>query len=129
MQLPIETPSALALILCDTIITDAATGKKTLVGIFNSIKVARFPHVIPQFFVFASLTNATGEVPVAIRLTAASGEEIFNLNGKLPFKTPLDAPEMVFHIQNLPIRAEGVYDLELIANSVSIASRTLTIKL
>ena len=43
MQETNDTLSALALICCDTVITDVPTGKKTLVGLFNSIKVARFP--------------------------------------------------------------------------------------
>ena len=129
MQETHDTLSALALICCDTVITDAPTGKKTLVGLFNSIKVARFPYIIGQFFIFASVTNGMGEVPVSVRLSASDGRELFNLKGSLHCKTPLDAPEVVFQIQNMPFTEEGVFDLELIANERIIASRTLTVNL
>ncbi len=124
-----DIPMPLALLCCDTIITDAATAKKTLVGIFNSVKVSRFPHIIPQFFVFASITNAEGEIPISVRLCSSDGTEVFNLPGKLPCKTLLDSPEMVFQIQNLPIREEGVYCLELLAAGNVVAARNITVKL
>ena len=38
----------LALLVCDTVITDAMTGKKTLVGIFNALGATKFPHIIPN---------------------------------------------------------------------------------
>lgn len=123
-----ETPLALAFIACDTIITDAQTGKKSLIGIFNSAGAARFPHILPQFFIFASMTNGNGDTEVRVQLSAADNSEIFNLKGRIPFKTPLDCPEMIFGIQNLVIKAPGTYELRLLANDVLVASRLLTFR-
>ena len=110
-----ETPMVLSLIVCDTVITDAQSGKKTLVGLFNSVGAARYPHVLPRFFIFASLTNGNGDT-------------VFDLPGKVPFNTPLDAPEIVFDIQNLAIKSTGSYELQIVHNDIPIASRILTFR-
>ena len=123
-----ETPMVLSLIVCDTVITDAQSGKKTLVGLFNSVGAARYPHVLPRFFIFASLANGNGEVEFRIRLKAGNGDTVFDLPGKVPFNTPLDAPEIVFDIQNLAIKSTGSYELQIVHNDIPIASRILTFR-
>ena len=123
-----ETPMVLSLIMCDTVITDAQSGKKTLVGLFNSIGAVRYPHLLPRFFIFASITNGNGTVEFKIRLKAGNGDVVFDLPGKVPFNTPLDAPEIVFDIQNLVIKSTGTYELQVIYNDIPIASRIVTFR-
>ena len=66
----INAPISLGLLVCDTVITDAMTGKKTLVGIWNSLGATKFPHIIPNMNIFASLTNLEGENEVKIKMIA-----------------------------------------------------------
>ena len=103
----------LSLLVCDTVITDAQSGKKTLVGLFNSVGAVRYPYIIPRFFIFASVTNGNGVLNFSVRLKVGNGDTVFDLPGKIPFNTPLDTPEMVFDIQNLVIKAPGTYELQL----------------
>lgn len=123
-----ETPMVLSLLVCDTVITDAQSGKKTLVGLFNSVGAARYPHLMPRFFIFASVTNGNGVLNFSVRLKAGNGDTVFDLPGKIPFDTPLDTPEMVFDIQNLVIKTPGTYELELAYNDIPLASRILTFR-
>ncbi len=118
----------LAFLACDTVITDIHTGKKSLIGIFNSGASPKFPHAIPQFSIFASLTNGNGEAQLKVLLNAANFEKVFELNGKLNFANPLETPEIVFGIRNLIIKSPGVYELQLLVNDVLVASRTLTFR-
>jgi len=122
-----NSATALALLLCDTVITDAMTGKKTLVGIFNSIGATKFPHIVPQINVFASLTNLEGETEVKIRLIAGNNNVVFDLPAKVPFKNPLDAPELVFNLQNLKFPSPGAFELQLLAGGKLAASRLLVV--
>lgn len=110
-----EPPMVLSLLVCDTVITDAQSGKKSLIGLFNSIGAVRYPYLLPRFFIFVSLTNGNGDT-------------VFDLPGKVPFKTPLDAPEIVFDIQNLVIKSTGTYELQIICDDVPIASRLITFR-
>jgi hypothetical protein len=66
-------PSAKALYLCDGTIGFPG-GKTDLMGLFNSIKAASFPHVAKDFVVFAQLTHGLGQVPfyIDIRLPATN---------------------------------------------------------
>ncbi len=118
----------LALLVCDTVITDAMTGKKTLVGIFNSIGATKFPHVIPNVSIVASLTNLETETEVKIKLIAGNDDVVFELPAKVPFKNPFDTPELIFNLQNLVIKTTGTYELQLIAKDEVIASRLIIIK-
>lgn len=122
-----NSATPLALLLCDTVITDAMTGKKTLVGIFNSIGATKFPHIVPQINVFASLTNLEGETEVKIRLIAGNNNVVFDLPAKVPFKNPLDAPELVFNLQNLKFPSPGAFELQLLAGEKVAASRLLVV--
>lgn len=117
----------LALIVCDTVITDAATGKKTLVGIFNAIGAQKFPHVVPQLSIFASLTNLEGETEIKIRMIAGNSATVLELPAKVPFRNLLDAPEIVFNLQNLRFPAPGTFELQLLARDEVIASRLLVV--
>ena len=46
------TPSGLAIVVCDQIIEDKATSKKSLIGIFNNIASQTFPCRHPALSVF-----------------------------------------------------------------------------
>lgn len=50
----IETPIGIALIVCDQIIQDIATGKRSLIGVFNLVYSAAFPFTLHKLCVLAS---------------------------------------------------------------------------
>ncbi len=128
MKENISSAIPLALLVCDTVITDAMTGKKTLVGIFNSIGATKFPHIIPNMSIVASLTNLEGDTQVKIKLIAGNDDVVFELPAKVPFKNPFDTPELIFNLQNFRVNSPGTYELQLIAKNDVIASRLIIIK-
>ena len=93
-----EKPICQALVVCDQIITDAATGKKTLVGIFNNLGASQFPCVHPRFCVYVALTNGHGEYTVELRLVHEGGtlEPIAKAQGKIKFGAPTEMLELNF---------------------------------
>ena len=62
------TPSGLAIVVCDQIIEDKATNKKSLIGIFNNIASQTFPCRHPQLSVFVSLTEGHGNYDARMRI-------------------------------------------------------------
>jgi hypothetical protein len=49
-------PSVLAIVLCDWIIIEQGTGKKTLVGLFDNLNAAVFPVLRPMgFYTYAPM--------------------------------------------------------------------------
>ena len=53
-----STPSGLAIVVCDQIIEDKATSKKSLIGIFNNIASPTFPCRHPQLSVPTRVISA-----------------------------------------------------------------------
>jgi hypothetical protein len=49
-------PSVLAIVLCDWIIIEQDTGKKTLVGLFDNLNSSAFPFLRPMGFYARLLT-------------------------------------------------------------------------
>ncbi|NOX99324.1 MAG: hypothetical protein GXP30_06290 [Verrucomicrobia bacterium] len=84
-----ETPIGIALVLCDSIITDAKTGKNSLIGLFNNINVNSLPAVHSRFCVFAQLTSGRGKQALEVRCNSLQNQElIFQTGGEVEFQNP-----------------------------------------
>ncbi|MFQ5932124.1 MAG: hypothetical protein ACE5MM_06935 [Nitrospiraceae bacterium] len=67
-------PSLTALLVCDMVIEDKATNKKTLVGLFTDIWSTRFPFTHHKMGVYFCLTDAEGAYNIVLRLVSAESE-------------------------------------------------------
>ena len=56
----LSTPFPLALLLCDSVIVDERSKKKTLVGVFNRVWAKQFPTTYSPLTIYARLTDAQG---------------------------------------------------------------------
>src|SRR4051812_28041201 len=59
-----QPPEVLAMILCDLVITDVETNKKSLIGLFDQVETATLPCVVHELHVYLSLTDGHGVLPV-----------------------------------------------------------------
>ena len=111
-----EKPIAEALILCDEIITEAGTNKKSLIGTFNSIVSANFPMQHAKICVYAAMTNGQGEMTGELRCVRVDDQqEIFKAAGNVQFADPNQVVEMSFNFRNILFERPGLYTFELIA--------------
>ena len=109
------TPQCLCLLLCDQVIEDKRTNKKSLIGTFNDILTMQTPVRYPLMSLFLSLTNCLGEHEVTIELyhdNDTGGERVLQLTGKLEGKNPLDVIDMVFELRGAPLPHLGSYTIE-----------------
>lgn len=112
-----EQPMAQALLVCDHIIVEQGTNKKSLIGIFNTIASANFPMTHTRMSVFASLTNGRGSLPAMLRFVRVSDEkEIFSHKGQVEFPDPNQVIELVFNLVNTPFEEPGLYTFELLCD-------------
>ena len=61
-----ELVMGLALILCDTIIEDSVTGKKSLIGLFSQIHAPKLPCIHQSMNILVSVTGGQGTYPCQI---------------------------------------------------------------
>ena len=105
-------PQVLALIVCDEVIDDRITNKKSLIGLFNNISAHGFPTVHPKIVVYLALTGH-GKVPVRLELVRADDitEEkgpIMRLDSEIAFNDPNAVVDMVFILNGVPFPRPGL---------------------
>ena len=120
-------PTLLALIICDQIIQDPATGKHSLLGLFSRISTKAFPCTHPRLNVFISLTDGHGKASGQLRVVRKDAPEEappqMQLSGTIEFPSPLAVVELVFTISNLPLPAAGRYSCDFYCNGALLGSR------
>ncbi len=121
-----ETPIGLALILCDSVIQDKATNKRSLIGLFDRLAASRFPCVHPALSIFVSATSGRGEYDAEVRCRhQESGAVAFSIKGKLRFQDPLQVVEVTFNVQQPRFESEGEYWLEFLLDDIPVMMRRL----
>lgn len=123
-----ENPMGLALLICDSVIQDKISNKRTLVGLFDRLFAGKFPCIHPALAVFVSLTSARGQYPCEIRCRhGESGEIAFAAKGQVGFKDPRQVVELVFNFQGVRFTEAGEYWLEFLVDEIPVMMRRLQI--
>lgn len=121
-------PMGLALCICESVITEAITNRKTLVGMFNHLGSIAFPVMVPKLCVFVSVTGGHGAVNSIVRcVNEDTGEKVFEVPGVLNFKDPNDVAEANFQFHNVPFAKPGLYCIELLFDDALILARQFRI--
>lgn len=116
--------TALAFIICDTVISDKITSKNSLIGLFNIIYSKKFPFVFPVINAFISLTQGHGEYGCSLSCVKEDvNKPIWKSGGKIKTMNPLDVIEINFEVRNLRFPAAGIYRFEFSCDSIPIISR------
>jgi hypothetical protein len=124
-----ESPIGLALILCDMVIQDKETHKRSLIGMFDRLYAAQFPCIHPAMYVYVSATSGKGDYDTAIVCRhQASGQRVLAINGKIRFADPLQVVEVVCQIQRPKFDEPGEYWLEFCIDEVPVMMRRLIIE-
>lgn len=122
-------PSVLAILICDTIIVDALTQKKTLVGLFDQVWSASFP-TAQRLGLYARLVDMDGEYKFIIRMVSLSdGESIIGFVETEVVKC-LDRLGIIDLALNLPpvlFQRAGLYEFQLYANDDYIGRAVLKV--
>lgn len=109
-------PEVLAMILCDQVITDVQTNKKSLIGLFDQIETASLPCVIHELHIYLSLTDGHGRLPMAVTCVADDGgDELFRGDSEVEFSDPLQVVELQFIFPNARFPRAGEYRVQLSA--------------
>ncbi len=117
-------PTVLAFIICDTIIDDKVTNKKSLIGLSSNFNTTNFPCTLPVINVYVSLTGGHGEYQCSLSCMKDDGSnEILRLSGLMKFETPLAIVESIFSLRGVSFPDAGIYRFEFSCNDIPIISR------
>ena len=123
-----ETPSVLSILICDSIITEAVTNKKTLVGIFDSIKVSQLP-VFQRVGFYFKLTDLSGKYRFTVRIVKLDGEQLLGGldTNEFEWHDPLSPVHLALNLPPLQFKEFGRYEFQLLANDVYLGRATVNV--
>jgi len=111
-------PSVQAFLVCDTVIVDSQTGKKSLIGTFTHLWAPRFPCQHHQMGVYFCLTDAEGEYEFELQLIYLDQDTLVGKATLSPFtiKNRLEIHDFGVNIPSLVFPGPGRYEFRLYAS-------------
>ncbi len=118
----------LSMVICDSVIQDIKTRKKSLIGIFSQINAVVVPVQHPHISVFLVLTEGNGRYVCDLRCVRDDdGAVIMKAQGAIEFKDPQQILELVFDLKGPVFPAFGHYRFEFLAEQDPVISRKITV--
>ena len=119
-----SSPTGLAIVVCDQIIEDKFTNKKSLIGIFNNIGSSNFPCRHPQIMVFVSLTEGRGDYQGRVRIVNEStSEAVADASVPIQFPDMNSILELNFNLVGIVFPTPGLYSIEFYCNDALVLER------
>ena len=121
-------PSGLAIVVCDLIIEDKLTSKKSLIGIFNQIATQDFPYRHPQISVFVSLTEGRGQCAARLRIIHDESDHVVaEVKGSIEFPDIHAVFELNFNLVGLVFPQPGTYSIEFYCDDALVLERRFNV--
>lgn len=118
------TPSGLAIVVCDQIIEDKVTNKKSLIGIFNSIAGVNYPCRHGSVCVFVSLTEGRGNYDARLRIVnEETSAVVTEVKGQIQLPEVNVVAELAFSFLGLEFPEPGLYSIEFYCDDALILER------
>jgi len=122
-----EKPRCVATVICNQIIEDIRTRSKTLVGLFNHVFVGQLPAGIITA-VLGAFAEGRGVWHLRLRIRDPQHRVIFQAETDANFVDPLAVCDVSFHVVNLLLTSEGVYDVDFLLDNEPVGHRSFTVK-
>ncbi len=118
-------PSVQAFLVCDSIIIDSLTGKKSIIGAFTHLWAKTFPCQHPQMGVYFCLNDAEGSYQFEIELIYLDKDQTVGKGAISPIeiKNRLETHDFGLNIATLVFPGPGRYEFRLFANGQFITQK------
>lgn len=113
------------MLVCDQIIIDELTKKKSLIGVFDNINSAVFPAVV-SCAVYAKLADAEGQYEFKVRVVNLKDEQLLGEMGvSARVNTPNAPVDMAIYLMGVRFPEPGKYEVQLYANEMYLGRVTM----
>ena len=110
----LHPPSLTALLVCDLVIEDKITNKKSLIGTFTDIWAPAFPCFQHRMAIYFCLTEAEGEYQVMLRLVQSETDAIlFEAGFQIVIPDRLAITDFGVNLPTVQLPAAGRYEVQL----------------
>ena len=116
-SMPGPKPSVTALLVCDMVIEDKATNKKSLIGAFTDIWAQSFPCLQQKMGIYFCLTDAEGQYDMVIRLVKSDSEsKLVEAGFSVTIGDRLAISDYALNLPIVQFAEPGRYEVQLFAN-------------
>jgi hypothetical protein len=125
------TPKTNAMLICDYVITERGTNKKSLIGVFENIGAATFPCTHFALSVYIKLTDAQGGYNFRLELVDLQSDTLIGkseMPEEVRIPSPLDAHELVFNLRGVRFMHAGKYEFRIFANDRIFGQKNLVVE-
>jgi len=115
----LPVPKANAMLICDYVITERGTNKKSLIGVFENIGAVQFPCTHHSLSVYIKLTDAQGNYRFRLELVDLKTDTVTgksDMPEAIQIPNPLITHELVFNLRGLRFPRAGEYEFRIFAN-------------
>jgi len=119
-------PSVVAMLICEQIITEQATNKKSLIGVFETFGSLAFPGVVNRIAIYAKLVDAQGKYQFKFRFVSLKDETLIAEIGlEAEIKDSAHCAELALNVQNFPMPEPGKYEFQLYVGDIYLSRVTI----
>ncbi len=113
-----------AMLICDYTIRDAATGKVSLIGIFETIQALDVPVMHPGLCVYVNMSDLEGQYAMRLELVRVADDVSLGRGDMtVAFADRMQPAEVIFDFRNLVFEQTGRYEFRLSANDRYVGSK------
>lgn len=123
-------PKTNAMLICDYVITERGTNKKSLIGVFENIGAVQFPCTHYQLSVYIKLTDAQGQYRFRLELADLENDSAIGkseMPDAIQIPNPLITHELVFNLRGLRFPHPGKYEFRIFANDRIFGQKPLIV--
>ena len=120
----IEKPKVLSMVICDEVLEDKRTNKKSLIGLFNRVNTVQFPAKLARMHLYFSLTNCHGKYQTTLQYGFLKGMKVLGqIHGQISCEDPNAILECDFELVDVVFAQEGFYNFEFLIEGKSLIER------
>src|SRR4051812_48891457 len=121
--------TGLALLLCDQVIIDRDTGKRSLIGLFEMINARDFPTTASDFWMYASVAKG-GRIDERyyLELQAPDGELLVKAIWDLDDWGPAEIVQFEMRVSGMELPTAGVYHARVFVQGRVLLERRLLVQ-
>ena len=123
-------PSIKAMLICDNIITEMGSRKKSLIGVFEKIGAQKFPCTHFSLGLYVNFTDAFGKYEFKLELFDIEKQEA-TATAKIPeasISDKLGTGELVFNLKGLKFSHPGKYEFRIYANDRLLGTKSFGVE-
>lgn len=123
-------PVCKAILLCDQVIRDIASGKASLIGIFDGFRLSSVPGHTRPVMAFLHLIEGIGRYDLTVQVHDLQTDLVIARarTATVEFQDRLEKKQLVIAVPPLPVEHAGVYDFVVLADGKEVDRQQFTVR-